>query len=153
MRKPVILAALLFTGAAMSPVAASADATYHSTHVPLAPAPGTSGGSGFVENVHADGPNVYAHEQYHLQGATANTSYTVTLHIYGPDTTCAAGPLVDVVSAVLTTNTAGSASGSHVFAPGDAAALPKHVPLGIIWTMGAGPGDTYTSTCQTVVLD
>ena len=153
MRTPVLFAALLVTGAVMSPVTATADATYHSTHILLSPAPGTSGGSGFVENVHADGPNVYAHEQYHLQHAAAHTSYTVTLHIYGPDTTCSAASPVDLDSAVLTTNGAGNASGARVFTPADAAVLPKGVPLGITWTMSAGQGQTYTSTCQTVVLD
>lgn len=153
MRTPVLFAALLLTGAVMSPVAASADATYHSTHIVLSPTPGTSGGSGFVENAHADGPNVYAHEQYHLQHAAADTSYTVTLHIYGPDTTCSAVSPQDLISTVLTTNAAGNASGKHVFKPEDAAGLPKGVPLGIIWTMSAGAGRTYTSSCQTVVLD
>ncbi len=155
MRTPLVLAALLMGGAVMSPVAASADATYHSTHITLSPAPGTtSGGSGFVENAHANGPRVYAHEQYHLRHATAGTSYTVTLHIYGTDTSCADTSLVmDLDSATLTTNAAGNASGSHVFSPGDAAGLPKNVPLGIIWTMSAGTGETYASDCETVVLD
>ncbi len=137
----------------MSPIAATADATYHSTHITLSPTLGTSGGSGFVENAHANGPNVYAHEQYHLQHAAADTAYTVTLHIYGSDTTCSALSPVDLDAAVLTTNSAGNASGKHVFTPEDAAVLPKGVPLGVIWTMSAGPGKTYTSSCQTIVLD
>ncbi|QNN51808.1 hypothetical protein [Nocardioides mesophilus] len=153
MRTPAVFAALLLTGTVMSPVAASADATYHSTHIVLSPSPGTSGGSGFVENIHANGPNIFAHEQYHLQHATADTSYTVTLHIYGPDTTCSAALPQDVEAATLTTNAAGNASGRHVFSPQDAAVLPKGVPLGVIWTMSAGADQTYTSSCQTIILD
>lgn len=155
MRPTVVLAAVLAAAAVMSPVVATADATYHSTHITLSPTPSTtSGGSGFVENAHANGPNVYAHEQYHLQHATADTSYTVTLHIYGTDTTCAPTSLLtDLNSATLTTNAAGNASGAHVFTPEDAAALPKHVPLGVIWTMSAGTGNSYASGCQTIILD
>ena len=153
MRTPVVFAALLVAGAVMSPVAATADATYHSTHVVLSPTPDTSGGSGFVENIHANGPNIYAHEQYHLQHAAAGTAYTVTLHIYGPDTTCTSATPTDLDSAVLTTNAAGNASGAHVFTPEDAAQLPKGVPLGVIWTISAGAGKTYASGCETIVLD
>ena len=40
-----------------------------------------------------------------------------------------------------------------VFAPVDAAGLPTNVPHGIVWTMSADDGTSYTSGCETVVLD
>lgn len=152
MRKSLLAAAVVTMGAALWPTSAFADATYHSTHIALLPTAGTNGGSGFVENIHADGPNVYAHEQYQLQHAAPQASYQVTLHIHVGDPTCK-GAAVDLPSAVLTTNTAGNASGSKVFTPADASGLPKGVPHGIIWTVSAGPGRTYASGCETVVLD
>ena len=53
---------------------------------PSVPGAGNLQAFGFVENIHPNGPQVYAHEQYHLQHAVPRTEYTVTLHIYGPDT-------------------------------------------------------------------
>src|SRR6266498_4033528 len=66
---------------------ALADQVYHSQHIPLVPVTATSPGGGFVENTHANGPVNYAHEIYVLQGALPNTTYTVTLSIYG-DSNC-----------------------------------------------------------------
>ena len=60
---------------------------------------------------------------------------------------------MDLEAAVLTTNAVGNASGFHVFTPADAAALPKGVPLGIIWTMSAEGGTSYASGCESIVLD
>lgn len=151
MRKSLVLAALVTMGMALSPVSALADATYHSAHIALLPAAGTNGGSGFVENAHANGPKIYAHEQYQLQHATPGIPYQVTLHISLLDPTCSSAA-IDLPTAVLTTNAAGNAAGSAVFTPADAAGLPKGAH-GIIWTMSAGPGMSYTSGCETVVLD
>jgi hypothetical protein len=153
MRKSLLIAAFVTMGAVLSPTSAFADATYHSAHIVLLPVDGTNGGSGFVENAHANGPNIYAHEQYQLQHAAPGTSYQVTLHIYVGDPTCSRVTAFDLDSAVLTTNAAGNAAGSHVFAPADASGLPKNVPHGIIWTMSAGTGMSYASGCETVVLD
>jgi hypothetical protein len=152
MRKTLLAAALVTVGAALWPTSAFADATYHSAHIALLPTADTKGGSGFVENVHANGPNVYAHEQYQLRHAAPGASYQVTLHIYVGDPACK-GAALNVPSAVLMTNTAGNAAGSKVFTPADAAGLPKGVPHGIIWTVSAGPGRSYASGCETVVLD
>lgn len=143
------LAALL----AVSAAPAVADATYHSAHILLTPTAGTSEGSGFVQNAHANGPNVYAHEQYQLRHADPGQSYQVTLHVYVGDPSCTGTADLDLATAVLTTNAAGNGSGSAVFTPTDAAGLPKNVPHGIIWTMTAGPTRSYSSGCETVVLD
>ena len=42
----------------------------------------------FVENIHANGPNVFAHEQYVVNGAEPNTTYDVVLTISIGDPTC-----------------------------------------------------------------
>lgn len=152
MRKSLFVAALVTMGVALSPTSALADTTYHSAHISLLPTASTNGGSGFVENAHANGPNIYAHEQYQLQHAAPGTSYQVTLHIYVGDPACK-GAAFDLPSALLRTNAAGNAAGSKVFMPADASGLPKGVPHGIIWTMSAGPGMSYASGCETVVLD
>jgi hypothetical protein len=153
MRSPLLVAALVSL-AAVSAAPAMADGTYHSAHIVLSPMAGTTSGSGFVENAHANGPNVYAHEQYQLRGATPGTVYQVTLHVYLGDTSCQGAADADLPTTQLTTNAAGNAAGSKVFTPTDAAGLPKNVPHGIVWTMTEVGGSTgYTSGCETVVLD
>ena len=48
--------------AALLPPAAAADSVYHSEHLRLTPVAGAPLRSGFVENIKAEGPRVYAHE-------------------------------------------------------------------------------------------
>ena len=152
MPRSLMVAVAIMLTAVLSPSDAAADATYHSAHILLTPDAGTEGGTGFVENAHANGPNVYAHEQYQLRGAAPGTAFQVELHVYVLDPACASTP-VDLPTVVLLTNAAGNAAGSAVFTPADAAGLPKDVPHGIVWTMTAGNGDVYSSGCETVVLD
>lgn len=155
MRRSLLFGAVVALVAALGPAPAQADATYHSAHIVLSPIAGTTGGSGFVENAHANGPNVYAHEQYQLRQATPGTAYQVTLHIYVGDTTCQGAADANLDSAQLTTNAAGNAAGSAVFTPLDLenSGLPRNMPHGVIWTMTAGNGTGYTSGCETIVLD
>lgn len=153
MRRSLLVGTAVALGVALAPAPALADGTYHSAHIVLSPITGTTGGSGFVENAHANGPNVYAHEQYQLRQATPGATYQVTLHIYVADPTCQGAADLALPTAQLTTNAAGNAAGSAVFTPADAAGLPKNVPHGIVWTMTAANGTGYTSGCETVVLD
>ena len=88
MRSALLAAAL--AALALVPAAAG-DAVYHSQHVTLIPVAANEVGSGFVENIHANGPNVYAHEQYALKGALPSTDYVVWIHVSAPRTT----PAVD----------------------------------------------------------
>src|SRR5207245_10733455 len=53
---------------------ALADGTYHTSQYAFGAVDGASIRSGFVENIHADGPNVYAHEQYVLNGGEPGTT-------------------------------------------------------------------------------
>lgn len=153
MRKSASIAAFVLMSVVLLPGVAGADGTYHSPRILLPPVQGTVGGQGQVENAHANGPAVYAHEQYQLRGAAPGTAYEVTLTIYVENPTCSGAASFSLPSATLTTNAAGNAAGDHVFRPADAAGLPKNVPHGIVWTMSAGTGMTYQSGCEVVVLD
>ena len=44
--------------------------------------------SGFVLNIKAQGPTIYAHEVYVLNGATPGETYTVTNNFYYADPEC-----------------------------------------------------------------
>jgi hypothetical protein len=141
--------------AAMAVVAgalpAGADAVYHSQHIPLTSIDGAPLRSGYVENIHADGPNVYAHEQYVLNGAAPDTAYQVVLMIFPLDTTCSSTPIV-IATATVTTNAAGNGSAYHVFTPADADGL-RGLTVGGMWTLMNGSTAAYTTACSTVHLD
>ncbi len=63
----LLAAAFATTAVAVATPLAAADAVYHSQHIALNPIGGAPLRSGFVENIHADGPQVYAHELYVLR--------------------------------------------------------------------------------------
>jgi hypothetical protein len=88
----VVLSAAVGVALAMPAMAAKADQVYHSQHYDLSPVSGAPLRSGFVENIHANGPNVYAHENYVVNGASANTSYQVVLSIWTSNLTCSGNP-------------------------------------------------------------
>lgn len=67
---------------------ASADAVYRSRHIALHPVGTAPLTTGFVENIHANGPIVYAHEVYVVVGASPSTSYDVTIAVYVEDPDC-----------------------------------------------------------------
>jgi hypothetical protein len=93
---------------------AAADQLYHSQHLELLPVGGAPLRTGFVENIHANGPQVYAHENYVLVGALANTSYQMSLFIFPTSLTCS-GPNVIVPTATFQSNDAGNAEAHAVF--------------------------------------
>ena len=146
--------AIFAVGAVVLALAPSAlaDAVYHSAHIALNPVGSAPLRSGFVENAHANGPNVFAHEQYVLNGASPNTTYTVTIHIAGAsDTTCAA-PFLNLDTATMTTNSAGNASALHTFAPADVGGLANST-VHAYWTISTGGSVAYQTSCQTITLD
>jgi len=143
-----VLAAMAVEAGALP---AGADAVYHSQHIPLTPIDGAPLRSGYVENIHADGPNVYAHEQYVLNGAEPNAAYQVILTIFPLDTTCSSTPIV-IPTATIATNAAGNGAAFHVFTPADADGL-RGLTVGGIWTLMNGSTAAYTTACATVHLD
>lgn len=135
---------------AMAPVAA-ADRFYHSQHIALEPLGASPLRSGFVQNIHANGPNVYGHEIYHLSGAVPNTTYQVTLLLYPFDPSCSTAP-VPVPTAQLRTNGAGNGNADFVFTPGDVPSEIRNAVHGIRWTVTSA-SSAYETACSAVTLD
>jgi hypothetical protein len=132
---------------------ARADQVYHSAHIALHPVGDEPLRSGFVQNIHANGPAVFAHEIYVLNGAAPATTYQVTLTIFVRDPACAGSAGLVVPTAAITTNTAGNGRGDAVFRPSDVPAPLRHATHGIIWTVSDSSGTQYSSGCEVVTLD
>jgi hypothetical protein len=130
--------------------AALADGVYHSSHIALMPVGSAPLQSGFVENIHPNGPSVFAHEEYVLNGAMPNTSYTVTIHAFA-GTGCT-NTLFDLDTATLTTNPAGNGTAEKVFTPADVDGLANSTTY-FYWTVSSGGSVTYMTACQTIQLD
>jgi hypothetical protein len=131
--------------------AALADALYHSSHIPLSPVGSSPLRSGFVENIHPNGPNVFAHEQYVLNGAMPNTEYTVEIHI--STTPGCIDPFLNFPTATFTTNAAGNGSSTKVFTPADVAGLANST-IYVFWTVATSDGTVvYMTSCQSAMLD
>jgi hypothetical protein len=103
--------------------ARGSDSTYHTGHIELAPLASAPLSSGFVQNIHANGPNVYAHEIYQLNGAEPSSSFQVVLSIWTANTSCSGEPALQLPTAVVTTNGAGNGLADVVFTPADADGL------------------------------
>lgn len=153
MRPPFAAAALttsLLLAAGLPGAPAWGDAVYHSQHLALRPVGSAPLTAGFVENIHTDGPTVYAMERYALVGARPG-SYTVTLHLFA-DTSCATviGPFPSITFA---TNAVGNAVG-HLRLPPSAIPAGFHgLTIGIAWELAGDSGASYDTACATVVLD
>jgi hypothetical protein len=147
-----VLAALIVGTPVVFAGPAVADSVYHSTHYNLTAVNGAPLRSGVVENIHANGPIVYAHEQYVLNGAVPNTTYHVVLMIFPGDTTCSGTPAVSIPTASIATNGAGNGVVYHVFTPADADGL-HGATVGGLWTVSAGSSPDYQTGCATIVLD
>jgi hypothetical protein len=130
---------------------ASADAVYHSQQIPLHPVADAPLTRGFVENIHANGPEVFAHEVYVLAGALPNTTFTVSIAVYVDDVTCSSTPVV-FQTAELTTSAGGGGKADVFFTP-EAAGTLRHGTHGAIWTFSVNGTPVYQTDCSTIVLD
>lgn len=149
-RLPLAASAITVLVTALCGAPAWGDAVYHSQHIPLEPVGSAPLRSGFVENIHANGPTVYAMERYALVGA-APGSYAVTLHLFA-DSSCSTviGPFPSITFA---TNAVGNGVG-HLRLPPSAIPTGFHgATIGIIWELAGDTGATYETACSTVVLD
>jgi hypothetical protein len=131
---------------------ADADRVYLSGHYNLTALDAAPLRSGFVENIHANGPTIFAHEQYVLNGAAPNTTYQVVLMVFPGDTTCSSTPAASIPTATIQTNAAGNGVAYHVFTPADANGL-HGATVGGLWTVSAGNSPGYQTGCATIVLD
>lgn len=135
----------------LSAQAAFGDATYHSEHVTLHPAAGAPLRSGFVENVHPNGPQYFAHERYQLNGAIPHASFQATLHIYG--TSGCTGGFFPFPTVVLHTNGAGNGEADEDLPLSAVPPSNHNVTLWITWNLGDPDAPTYVTNCTRVSND
>ena len=150
----------MFVIGALAP-AASADAVYHTEHLGLTPIGGAPLRSGFVQNIKAQGPTIYAHEIYVLNGAQPNTTYTVTNNFYvaaidelpeDEDILCT-GEVWQFDMAVMTTNAGGNAKAGVLIGPADIAGIALGVH-GVMWTVRDATNTVvYETACTGVTID
>jgi hypothetical protein len=150
MRRLLLLAAT--GGMLLLPSPAAGDAVYQSQHLALNPVGGAPLRSGFVENIHPNGPQVYAHEVYVLNGAQPNTSYQVVLLIFPLRTSCAGSPIA-IPTAQLSTNASGNGKAQVFFRPADVPPALRSGTHGLIWQLSAGGSVVYETSCSPVTLD
>lgn len=144
---PPLLALTLALAAA--PVAA--DQVYHTERLVLEPVAGAAG-SGMVVNIHPNGPNRYAIEQYQLRHANPNSSYQITLHLYVGASDCSGAPAASLPTAVIQTNRVGNGTAQLVLTPESVAGL-RGMSFPINWTASQGATTTHQTACTTVTLD
>ena len=131
---------------------AHADATFHTERIPLMPVNGSPLHTGFVIDTHANGPIVYAHEVYVLNGAQPDTTYHVQLLGFANGTNCTGAPLVTIPEATLMTNVSGNASGDLFFTPEQVAPF-RHSTVQLQYQVLGPTGLAYETPCVVVGLD
>jgi len=162
MRRLCIPALVAFSLAiAAGPV--SADQVYHTERLTLDPV-GRAAGSGMVVNIHPNGPQRYAIEQYQLRHGEPRSSYQVYLHLYLDDgATCQdPGTPASLPTAVIKTNGAGNGTAQLVLTPENIAeaGLLAGMSFPIDWTLSqiTTPNEadwptTHKTDCTIVTLD
>jgi hypothetical protein len=150
-RLAVVAAAAVLTS--LSGTAAYADQHYPSQHYDLTPISGAPLQSGFVENIHADGPIVFAHERYVLNGASPDSLYQVVLSIWTSNLTCSGTPTFQLHPGELQTNAAGNAEAGVTFSPQNVeqAGLLGHT-VSAMWQVWTGGSPSYETGCEVVPL-
>jgi hypothetical protein len=152
MRRSIpILLVLVAMQVSLTAGMASADAVYHAQQIPLHPVADAPLTKGFVQNIHANGPNVFAHEVYVLAGAVPDTAFTVSIAVYVNDVSCSGTPVV-FQTAELTTSAGGGGKADVFFTP-EAAASLRNAMHGAIWTFSVDGAPVYQTDCSTIVLD
>ena len=157
LRRALVFLASAFAFAVVVP-AAAADSVYHTEKLPLASVGGAPLRSGFVLNIKANGPTIYAHEIYVLDGAAPGETYTVTNNFYDTvtddvdDADRCVGEFFPIDTATLTTGPRGNGRADVFFVPADVEGLEG--VHGVIWTLRDANGDlAYQTTCTAVTLD
>lgn len=152
MRRALGLAMVVVLAGAVPATPAMADSVYHSEHIALVPVADAPLAKGFVQNIHANGPIVFANERYVLVGASPGTTYDVALRIWVGDPTCAGDPMAVLATVSFTTNVAGNGVGKVTLPPSAAEGL-HGATLGIVWVLSTGEVPAYASSCIDVILD
>jgi hypothetical protein len=156
----VLLSAALAVLLLASASPALADQSNHTTRLPLSLTPaGEAAGypvprAGQVVNIHANGPVVFAIEDYLLNGAKPTTSYAVVLDFYAGSCAGAfAFPFAN--GTTLITDANGDAHGQARITPEQVAAFGLHnTDWGIVWTFVDGAEvAAYSTACTDVHID
>jgi hypothetical protein len=129
---------------------AAADQAFHTSHAAVQAVAGAPLHSGFVNDIHTNGTVNSAHEEYHLNGAQASTTYHVQLLIFGSQS-CAGAPFLTVPTVQLKTNGAGNGNADVSFPAGPANNPPLQV--GIVWQFLSGGVPVYATGCVPVTVD
>jgi hypothetical protein len=148
------LALVLGACALLLPASAAADKVYHSEHMPLVAVGGAPLKYGFVENVHPNGPQVYAHEMYSLKGALPNTTYQVFLLVHLGDPGCDSSTATDFGFTELTTNAAGNGTADRFIPTETVPVAIRNQTHGVRWEVRTTSGTlVYQTACTNVTLD
>lgn len=134
---------------------ASADDVYRSDHIDFHPVGNQPLRSGFVENIHSDGPQLYAIERYVLNGAAPNTLYYIKPLLYLVDAGCTEGLVPFPIENSISTNGAGNGT-TLVTIPPEVAAGLDGLTINGRWQLLVGAPDgpvAYESDCAVIVLD
>lgn len=147
------IAGAVALAAALAPLAA-ADAVYHSERLELASVAGAPLRSGFVLNSKAQGPRVYAHEIYVLNGAAPNAKFTFKRDFYVANCGCKGEPSFSTPVGWLETNGAGNAKDDLLVTPDDIPAFLRGEKHGVRWHVeNAAETIVYRTACTAVTLD
>jgi len=155
MRIALLTLATLLVALALVVIAcpAFADDVYHSEHLALAPADDIPLRSGFVENIHVNGPTIFAREIYVLNGALPDTAFTVFFFVHPA---CGIDPVAWFPTASISTNGAGNGKSQAIMSPEDVPPDAHGTTIGGHWELWMGnTADTvaYSTPCTTIVLD
>lgn len=147
-RHAIAAAALALVALPFVVSSAAADQAFHTSHAALTPVGSASLHSGFVNDIHTNGVQIYAQERYQLNGAAPDTTYTVALEIAFTDATCSVADAT-LPTATFTTNTSGNGEAGFTFPfPGPGAGHAF-----IRWVISAGGVPQYETGCVPVTLD
>jgi hypothetical protein len=148
------LALLVSVAVAASFATLAAAAPSPAQHFSLVPLGGEPLRKGFVEVIHPNGPQVYAHHVYKLNGARSNQSYGVVISIWTSNVQCAGDPAFVLPAAVVDTNPSGNGEADVVFAPEllDALGL-RGLTIGGDITLFRDGAPAYSTGCKEIQLD
>jgi hypothetical protein len=149
--RPRIAAAAALVALLLLVPSVGADQVFHTQRIDLIPVGDAALRTGFVVDVHVNGPQVNALERYVLNGAAPNTTYQVRLLVYG-NATCSGNSAI-VPTATLATNASGNAEGSWRFVPSDIPETLHGTTIYIVWQLLRDGQVTYHTACIAVAVD
>ncbi|TMF69997.1 MAG: hypothetical protein E6I11_14280 [Chloroflexi bacterium] len=151
---PVIVACV---GLVATSTTAFADQTFHSVRLSLVSVGGSPLRNGDVVDIHDNGPVNYAIEEYHLAGATANTTYDVEYLVTGAPfgtAVCGSGAFPFPNGATVKTDLNGNGNSQLKIPPSFVTGLGLHnTTLGLIWVLLDSGSPAYQTSCISVGLD